>query len=173
MLAAKRLEVMMELEDKLKAHYQVIVDAKDAEVGVIAQENKDQKAALAKQLEQIKALSTEVSANKKLEQKNRELHQRCDNLKDDVEKQKLRTKSLQKDLEKERAELATLKKFDPAKMKKNLDASKKKLAESNATNTLVQKNLKKAKTENAELQATVKELEEKLAELEVVETEEE
>ncbi len=56
-------------------------------------------------------------------------------------------------------------------MKKNLDASKKKLAERTSSNELLQKNLKKTKTENAELRGTVKSLEAKLAELDVAETE--
>ncbi len=171
MLSAKRLEVMMELEEKLKAEYQVQIDAKEAEIERISKENDDHKAAIAKQLEQIQSLSTEASANKKLDQQNRELHQRCENLKEELEKQKLRNKNLQKDLDSERAALAELKKFDPDKMKKNLDASKKKLAERTASNELLQKNLKKTKTENAELQDTVKALEAKLAELEVAETE--
>jgi septal ring factor EnvC (AmiA/AmiB activator) len=169
MLAAKRLEAMIELEDKLKAEYQSQIEAKDAEIAQITKEKDEQRAALAKQLEQIKTLSVEASANKKLEQQNRELFSRCDNLKEEIEKQKQRTKNLQRDLDRDRAELAELKKFDPAKMKKNLDASKKKLAERTAANDLLQKNLSKAKTENAELQAKVKELEAKLAELEQTE----
>ena len=75
-------------------------------------------------------------------------------------------KSLQKDLAQERGEISTLKQFDPAKMKKNLDANKKKLAEKSTANDLLQKSLNKSKTENAELQRKVKELEAKLALLE-------
>lgn len=169
MLAAKRLEAMIEFEENIKAQHQAQIDAKNAEIARLARENDEQKTALAKQLEQIKSLSVEVGANKKLEQQNRELHQRCENLKEDIDKQKQRTKSLQKDLERERAELAELKKFDPAKMKQNLDASKKKLAERTASNDLLQKHLNKARAENTELQATVKALETKLAELEATE----
>ena len=76
---------------------------------------------------------------------------------------------MQKDLAEERAEIKTLKQFDPAKMKKNLDASKKKLAEKTTASDLLQKSLNKSKTENVELQAKVKELEAKLAELEPTE----
>lgn len=166
MLAAKRLEAIMELEDNLKAQYQVKLDAKDAEIARINKKNDEYKASIDKQLEQIKALSIEAAANNKLEQQNRELHSRCDNLKEDIEKQKQRAKNLQKDLDRDRTELAELKKFDPAKMKKNLEANKKKLAEKTASNELLQKNLNKTKTENAELQAKIKELEAKLAEME-------
>ena len=73
MLAAKRLEIMMELEENLKGQYQTQIDAKDAEIARITKENDEQKAALGKQLEQIQLLSTEAGANKKLEQQNREL----------------------------------------------------------------------------------------------------
>lgn len=169
MLAAKRLEVMIELEENLKAQYQVQLDAKDAEIARITKENDDYKAAIAKQLEQLQSLSTEAGANKKLEQQNRELHQRCENLKADLEQQKLRNKSLQKDLDSERATLTELKKLDPDKMKKNLDATKKKLAERTASNELLEKNIKRTKTENTELQSTIKTLEAKVASLEETE----
>lgn len=169
MLAAKRLEVMMELEENLKAQYQVKIDEKDQEIRRLTQEKEHQKAALEKQLDQIKTLSAEASDNKKIMQQNRELHQRCENLKEDVEKQKQRAKSLQKDLDRERAELAELRKFDPAKMKANLDTNKKKLAERTAANDLLQKNLKKTQAENTELHAKIKALEAQLAELEQTE----
>ena len=121
------------------------------------------------QLEQITTLSKESSANKRIEQLNRELHQRCENLQEEIATQKKRLKGLQKDLAQEREEIKTLKQFDPAKMKKNLDAGKKKLAERTAANDLLQKSLNKSKTEQAELQNQVKELEAKLAQLETPE----
>ena len=76
-------------------------------------------------------------------------------------------------MENVRAELAELKKFDPAKMKKNLDAAKKKAAEKQAATDLLQKSLSKTKNEKAELELKVKELEAKLAELEPAEETEE
>jgi predicted nuclease with TOPRIM domain len=51
-------------------------------------------------------------------------------------------------------------------MKKNLDSSKKKLAEKTRANEALQKSLNTSKAENAELQAKLKELESRLAELE-------
>jgi BMFP domain-containing protein YqiC len=74
-------------------------------------------------------------------------------------------KTLQKDLASEREQVSTLTQYDPARMKKNLDANKKKLAEKTTANELLQKSLGKTKTENAELQQKVQELESKLAEL--------
>jgi len=176
MLTAKNLERVMELETKLRSEYQVQLDAKSAEIDAksaeierFVQEKEEQKAVIKIQLEQITTLSKESSANKRIEQLNRELHQRCENLQEEIATQKKRLKGLQKDLAQEREEIKTLKQFDPAKMKKNLDAGKKKLAERTAANDLLQKSLNKSKTEQAELQNQVKELEAKLAQLETPE----
>lgn len=163
MLTAKNLERIIELEDKLRAEYQVQLDEKAAEIERYSNEKEEQQAVIARQLQQITTLSSEASNNKRLEQLNRELNQRCANLQDDIASQKKRLKGLQKDLAEERAELKALKQFDPAKMKKSLDAGKKKLAEKTDANTLLQKAVNKAKAEKAELQQKVKELEAKLA----------
>lgn len=174
MLTAKNLERVIELENKLRGEYQVQLDAKSAEIESLIQakqeqqaksdeQNEELQAKLNKQLEEITNLSKEATKNKRVEQLNRELHQRSDNLTEEVATQKKRIKSLQKDLAEERAELKTLKQFDPAKMKKALDANKKKLTEKTTANDLLQKTAFKAKTEKAELQQQVKELEAKLA----------
>ena len=86
-------------------------------------------------------------------------------MKDEVASVKSRIKSLQKDLAAERAELAELKKLDPQRLRKNLDGSKKKLAEKTAAADKLQKLLNQARIENAELKAQVKGLESQLAEL--------
>lgn len=171
MLTAKNLEKIIELEDKLRSEYQVQLDAKSAEIESCIKEKEEQKTVIAKQLEQIQTLSTEGTANKKVEQLNRELHQRCENLQNDIAAQKKRLKSLQKDLVQEREEVKSLKQFDPAKMKKNLDANKRKLAEKTAAADLLQKSLNKSRSEKAELQQKVKALEAKLALLETTEEE--
>lgn len=166
MLTTKSLERLMELEDKLRAEYQTQLDAKSAEIESGIKSKEEQQAVIAKQLEQIKSLSVEASSNKRMEQLNRELHSRCDNLQEEIAAQKARLKTLQKDLSEERTEIKTLKQFDPAKMKKNLDASKKKLAEKTTAADLLQKSLNKTKNENAELERKVKELEAKLEQAE-------
>ena len=180
MLTAKNLERVMELEEKLRAEYQVQLDAKSAEIDAKSAEiesvtkvKEEKQAAVEKQLEQIKSLSKEATANKRTEQLNRELHQRCENLQAEITTQKKRSKTLQKDLAQEREELKTLKQFDPAKMKKNLDSTKKKLAERTSGNELLQRSLNQTKSEKAELQRKVDELEAKLAELEPAEKAEE
>jgi len=159
MLTAKNLERVMELEEKLRSEYQAQLDAKTAEIEQASKDKQELQATVDRQLEQIKTLSAEATANKRTEQLNRELNQRSSNLQEDVAAQKKRLKSLQKDLAEERTEVSRLKQFDPARMKKNLDASKKKLAEKTTANDVLQKSLNKAKAENAELQRKVKELE--------------
>ena len=173
MLTAKKLEKIIELEDSLRAEYQAQLEAKSAEIDSFVKEKEEQQAVIAKQLEQIIALSAEATANKRVEQLNRELNQRCENLKEELAAQKKRLKALQKDLAQERAEIGTLKQYDPAKMKKNLDANKKKLAEKTAANDLLQKSLNRSKTEKTELQHKVTELENRLAQLESTEEAEE
>jgi chromosome segregation ATPase len=169
MLTAKNLERIMELEASLRAEYQVQLDTKDAEIERSTQEIETKKLVVAKQLEQISSLSTQASANKRVEQLNRELHSRSDNLQEEVAAQKKRIKALQNDLAEERTELKALKQFDPAKMKKSLDANKKKLAEKTSATDALQKSVNKAKSEKAELQHKIKELEAKVEELEPAE----
>ncbi len=86
---------------------------------------------------------------------------------------KKRVKTLQKELASERERISTLTQYDPARMKKNLDANKKKLAEKTAANESLQKSLSKTKNENADLQRKIQELEGKLAELDTADTGEE
>ena len=173
MLTAKNLERMIELENKLRAEYQEQLDVKSAliESGVKALEEKQ--AVVDKQLDQIRELSSQVTENKRVDQLNRELNNRSDNLSEKIATQKKQLKTLQKDLADERAEVKVLKQFDPTKMKKNLDASKKKLAERTTANDLLQKSLNRTKNDKAELEHKVKELEAKVAELEPVEEAEE
>jgi chromosome segregation ATPase len=157
MLTTKNLEKLIELEDKLRTEYQSQLDAKEKE---------QQKERLDTQLKEISTLSTSATANKHTEQLNRELTSRGENLQEEVTTLKKRVKSLQKDLAQERDELKALKQFDPKKMKKNLDANKKKLAEKTKSADALQKSLAKSKSECAEQKRAIEELEAKLAELE-------
>lgn len=167
MLTADKLEKIIDLENDLRSEYQTQLDCKSAEIESHIAKQEEQQAIIVKQLEQLTSLSTGATANKRLEQINRELENRCEKMEEEMASQKKRIKELQKNLAEERAELKTLKKYDPAAMKKNLDASKKKLAERTNANDLLQKSVNKTKTENVQLQGQVKELEAKLALLEV------
>ncbi|EEB78750.1 MAG: hypothetical protein P8L70_14010 [Halioglobus sp.] len=166
MLTTKNLEKLIELEDKLRTEYQSQLDAKTAEIDTLTKEKEQQKERLDTQLKEISTLSTSATANKHTEQLNRELTSRGENLQEEVTTLKKRVKSLQKDLAQERDELKALKQFDPKKMKKNLDANKKKLAEKTKSADALQKSLAKSKSECAEQKRAIEELEAKLAELE-------
>ena len=166
MLTVNKLEKVMELEATLREQYQGQLDEKDAEIGKLSEEKtalearvEELQATIATQLETITELSGKASDTKAVEQRNRELHNRSENLKEEVATAKSRVKTLQKELAVEREELAALKKYDPARMKKNLDANKKKLAEKTRAADLLQKSYKQAKSENARLEQKIKELE--------------
>jgi chromosome segregation ATPase len=168
-LTLNKLEKLIEVENKLRGEYQQQLDAKDA---TIAQLNRDKATlesklselenTIATQLATITDLSSKSGNNQALEQRNRELHNRSENMKEEVATVKSRIKALQKDLAAERAELAELKKYDPQRLRKNLDASKKKLAEKTTAADKLQKLLNQARTENTQLEHKVKELEAQL-----------
>ena len=173
MLTASKLEKIIELEDSLRSQYQDQLDAKSAEIELGIKKQQEQQVVIEKQLAQLTTISAEGTANKRTEQLNRELTHRCEKLEDEVATQKKRIKSLQKDLAEDRAEIKALKQYDAAAMKKNLDASKKKLAEKTTANEMLQKSSSKAKAENVKLQQKVSELEARLAVLEPEEDTEE
>jgi len=168
-LTLNKLEKLIEVENKLRGEYQQQLDAKDA---TIAQLNSDKATlesklselenTIATQLATITDLSGKSGNNQALEQRNRELHNRSENMKEEVATVKSRIKALQKDLAAERTELAELKKYDPQRLRKNLDASKKKLAEKTIAADKLQKLLNQARTENTQLEQKVKELEAQL-----------
>ena len=174
MLTANKLEKIIELEDNLRSEYQAKLDALSAEGKRYQQELADQRqqlqATIQTQLETITELSEKATATQRVEQLNRELHNRSENMKEEVATLKQRVKALQKDLAESREQLKELTQFDPARMKKNLDANKKKLAEKTTANDMLQKSLNKTKAENAELERKVQALESKLAELEPAES---
>lgn len=172
MLTASKLERIIELEESLRAEYQEKLDALAAELERSQQECRQLQATIDTQRTALTELSAKAGANQKLEQQNRELHNRSENMKEEVAAMKQRVKVVQKELADEREQVKALSQYDPARMKKNLDANKKKLAEKTGANELLQKSLNKTKAENAELQRKVQELESKLAELEPVAEEE-
>jgi chromosome segregation ATPase len=168
-LSLNKLEKLIELETQLREEYQQKLDAKDT---AIAELNQDKTAIEAKvaelektistQLTTIKDMSGKSSDTQALEQRNRELHNRSENMKEEVTAAKIRIKALQKDLTAERAELAELKKYDPQRLRKNLDASKKKLAEKTTAADKLQKSLSQVRSENSQLELKIKELESQL-----------
>jgi chromosome segregation ATPase len=168
-LTLNKLEKLIEVESKLRSEYQQQLDAKDA---TISQLNNDKaaletkltelEATIATQLATITEMSAKSGNTQALEQRNRELHNRSENMKEEVATVKSRIKALQKDLAAERSELAELKKYDPQRLRKNLDASKKKLAEKTTAADKLQKLLNQARAENTELEQKIKALETEL-----------
>jgi chromosome segregation ATPase len=168
-LTLNKLEKLIEVENKLRSEYQQQLDAKDA---TISQLNNDKaaletkltelEATIATQLATITEMSAKSGNTQALEQRNRELHNRSENMKEEVATVKSRIKALQKDLAAERSELAELKKYDPQRLRKNLDASKKKLAEKTTAADKLQKLLNQARAENTELEQKIKALETEL-----------
>ena len=168
-LSLNKLEKIIELETQLRGEYQQQLDDKDSAMAKLNREKAalesrvaELEKTIATQLATITELSGKSSDTQALEQRNRELHNRSENMKEEVATVKSRIKALQKDLAAERTELAELKKYDPQRLRKNLDASKKKLAEKTTAADKLQKLLNQARTENTQLEQKVKELEAQL-----------
>ena len=175
MLTINKLEKIIELEESLRAEYQGKIDSATSETAHAKKElayTLEKVATLQgtikQQLETIQELSSKAAANQKIERRNQELHNRSDNLTAEITTLKQRIKDLQKDLASEREQIKELTKFDPIRMKKNLDAGKKKLAEKTQAADLLQKSLKEARNDKAELERELKEMTAKLSEIEAV-----
>lgn len=105
MLSTRNLEKLIELEASLRAEYQLQLDAKSAEIDAGIKKQEEQQTVIAKQLEQITSLSTEATANKRVEQQIRELESRSANLHEEVVTQKNRLKSENVELKRKVKEL--------------------------------------------------------------------
>ena len=167
MLSVNKLEKVIELEEQLRTQYEDQLKEKNEQIEGFTAKQSELEATVAKQLETLSELSSKVAPNQRTEQLNRELTNRVEKLQEELADLKKKAKTLQKELAEERAENKTLKQYDPLRMKKNLDASKKKLAEKTRGNELLQKTSNKMRGENAELQRKVEELEGQLAAAEV------
>ena len=168
-LSLNKLEKIIELETQLRGEYQQQLDEKDASIAGLSRDKaaleskvQELEKTISTQLATISEMSSKSSDTQALEQRNRELHNRSENMKEEVSVTKSRLKALQKDLAAERTELAELKKYDPQRMRKNLDASKKKLAEKTTAADKLQKSLSEARSENSQLELKIKELEAQL-----------
>jgi len=168
-LTLNKLEKLLEMETQIRAEYQPQLEEKEAAISQLtsdktALEGKvaELEKIIATQLATITELSSKSKDTQSLEQRNRELHNRSENMREEVASVKSRIKALQKDLVSERAELAELKKYDPPRLRKNLDASKKKLADKTKAADKLQKSLNQVRSENTELEQKVKDLEAQL-----------
>ena len=168
-LALNKLEKLIEIETQLREEYQQQLDAKDASITQLSQDKTALEAranelekTIATQLTTITEMSGKFQDLQALEQRNRELHSRSENMKEEVATVKSRPKTLQKDLAEERTELTELKKYDPQRLRKNLDGAKRKLADKTNAADKLQKSLSEARSEKAQLEQKVKELEAQL-----------
>ena len=115
-LSLNKLEKLIELETQLRDEYQQQIDKKDSAIAELTQDKAAMESKMAElektistQLATIKDMSGKSNDTQALEQRNRELHNRSENMKEEVAAAKSRVKALQKDLSAERAELAELK----------------------------------------------------------------
>ena len=168
-LTLNKLEKLLEMENKLRGEYQQQLDDKDAAIAELTEKKSsletkigELEQSIATQLATITELSGKSKDAAALEQRNRELHNRSENMKEEVATVKGRIKALQKSLAEEREELADLKKYDPQRLRKNLDATKKKLAEKTKAAEKLQKSLSQARAENTQLEQKIKDLEAQL-----------
>ncbi len=166
MLSINNLEKVIELENTLRAEYEGKLEAAQAELERVKREQAEQQkqlqATIDQQLETIRELTAKATANQQVENSNRELENRSDKQQERITTLKKRVKDLQMDLANEREQLKELTQFDPKRMKKNLDANKKKLAEKTSANELLQKSLKDVRGEKVEAERKVQELEQEL-----------
>ena len=166
MLSINKLEKVIELEDTLRAEYESKLEAAQAELERVKRAQIEQQeqlqATIDQQLETIRELTAKASANQQVEHQNRELNNRSDKQQEQITTLKKRVKALQKELANEREQTRELTQYDPKRMKKNLDANKKKLAEKTRANELLQKSLKDVKGEKLEAERKMQDLEQEL-----------
>ena len=162
MSAVEKLEALINIKEELKAQYDEKLQTLEAKIKEHEARNNALQSTIDQQLAKISELSSASSTSKNLEQQNRELSNRAEKFQGELNNQKAKAKTIQKELNEARTEIKNLKQLDAEKLKKNLVATKKKLAEKTTANELLNKSLNKTKSENAELQRTINELKEEL-----------
>lgn len=165
MASAEQLEALIKLESDLKAQYEKKLTVERYKVDAHLETQNKLQATIAQQAADINALKAGSSELKRIEQENRELKNRVENIRNEYDAQRAKTKSSQKELIELRSEVKDLKQLDAKKIKKNLVDTKKKLDEQRTANTLLSNNIKKQKQENHEHLKTIAELEQQLEEL--------
>jgi hypothetical protein len=160
--AADQLEALINLESNLKAQYEKKLTAERYKNEEHAETQAKLQATIAKQAAEITALKAGGTDMKRIEQENRELTSRAENIKNEFDAQRSKTKVAHKELIALKAEVKDLKQLDAKKLKKNLVESKKKLEEQRTANELLTKSNKKYKQENFDHQNTIEKLEKEL-----------
>jgi hypothetical protein len=163
--AAEQLEALIKLENDLKAQYEKKLTAERYKLEAQAESQAKLQATIAQQAAEINTLKAGGSDLKRLEQENRELSNRAENIKNEFDAQRSKAKAAQKELTELRNEVKALQQLDARKLKKNLIDTKKKLEEQRAANELLSKSNKKYKQETHEHLDTIAKLEAELKEL--------
>ena len=172
MAAADQLEALIKLESDLKAQYEKKLTAERYKAEEQQAAKEKLQATLAQQAAQINELKAGGTALKRVEQENREISNRSENIKKEFESLRAKVKATAKELIELKNDIKALKQLDAKKIKKNLVETKKKLEEQRAANELLKKNTNKYKQESHEHLATITKLEAELEELKPAEEEE-
>ncbi|MEE8059633.1 MAG: hypothetical protein V3T17_17655 [Pseudomonadales bacterium] len=170
---ADQLEALIKLESDLKAQYEKKLTAEHYKNDDHVKTQAKLQATIAQQAATISELKAGGTAMKRLEQENRELNNRAENIKNEFTALRDKAKAVQKELTELKVEIKNLKQLDAKKLKKNLVEAKKKLEEQRTANDLLNKNIQKYKQENYEHLNTITKLEQELEELKPAATEEE
>lgn len=168
MASADQLEALIKLESDLKSQYEKKLTAERYKTEEQLEAKAKLQSTIAQQAAEISALKAGGTDLKRIEQENRELKNRADNIKNEFESLRSKAKATGKEMIELKAELKQLKQLDAKKIKKNLVETKKKLEEQRTANDLLKKNTNKYKLENSEHLATIAKLE---AELEALKAE--
>ena len=173
MSAANNLEALIKLEQNLKSQYEEKLAAKTKKIEALENNQSAQKTTIEKQLAQITQMSAERSELKRVEQSNRELTNRTNNLQKELDNLRTKAKGTQKELIEAKASVKTLKQLDAEKLKKNLISTKGKLLEQRNANELLSKKNRELKVENNDLIRSKEELSKELEEAKPKEKEKE
>ncbi|MCP3906925.1 MAG: hypothetical protein GY712_02800 [Oceanicoccus sp.] len=170
MASAEQLEALINLESNLKAQYEKKITAERYKTEEQLEAKAKLQATIAQQAAEINQLKSGGTDIKRLEQENRELTNRSENIKNEFDALRAKNKAAQKELGNLKSEVKDLKQLDAKKLKKNLVETKKKLEEQRKANELLSKSNKEYKQESYEHQNTIAKLE---AELEALKPAEE
>lgn len=170
MASAEQLEALINLESNLKAQYEKKITAERYKTEEQLEAKAKLQATIAQQAAEINQLKSGGTDIKRLEQENRELTNRSENIKNEFDALRAKNKAAQKELGNLKSEVKDLKQLDAKKLKKNLVETKKKLEEQRKANELLSKSNKEYKQESYEHQSTIAKLE---AELEALKPAEE
>ena len=165
MASAEQLEALIKLEGDLKSQYEKKITAERYKTEEQINAKAKLQATIAQQAAEINELKNGGTDIKRLEQENRELSNRSENIKKEFDTLRTKAKATQKELGTLKLEIKELKQLDAKKLKKNLVETKKKLEDQRKANDLLTKSNKEYKQESHQHQNTIANLEKELEKL--------